>query len=74
MEPAHVSPRASPAGYLLFGLFFVSCPCHLLFVIPLISGTLLGAYLSEHYLPVFGGLQLVSLVSGVASMHFLDRC
>ncbi len=73
MEPAHLSPTKSPTGYLLFGLFFVSCPCHLAFVIPLISGTLLGAYLSEHYFLIAGGLLLVSLVSGVESMRLLDR-
>ncbi|MFT6916677.1 MAG: hypothetical protein ACJAWL_003020 [Motiliproteus sp.] len=73
MEASPSTLRKSPAGYLLFGLFFVSCPCHLIFVIPLISGTLLGSYLNEHYLLIFGVLLMVSLVSGLGSMRLLDR-
>lgn len=73
MESCHLSPKPCPAGYLLFGIFILSSPCHLIFVIPLLSGTLLGIYLSEHYLIIVTGLLLISVISAVASLRLLDR-
>ncbi len=73
MEPAKNTTKSRPAGYLLFAIFMLTCPCHLIVVAPLLAGTLLATYISEHFLLIFAVLLLLSLLSALASMRLLDK-
>jgi len=58
-------------GYLLAGLAVVTCPCHLVIVLPLLSGTVAGAFLSEHIIIASLSLLLVFILSLVGASHIL---
>lgn len=41
-------------GWLLMGIAFLFCPCHLILILPLLAGTVVGGILSQHYGVAFG--------------------
>lgn len=53
-------------GYLLLGLAFVTCPCHLPLLLAVLAGTGLAGALSQY----FGVVFLVLTVIFVASLIF----
>jgi len=53
-------------GYLLLGLAFVTCPCHLPLLLAVLAGTGLAGALSQYFSVVF----LVLTVIFVASLIF----
>ncbi|WP_421867886.1 mercury resistance protein [Motiliproteus sp.] len=60
-------------GWLWLALGLLSCPCHLLILLPLLRGTLLGSWLSLHYLPSVLVLLLISLVATLTALRLLDH-
>ena len=58
-------------GYLLAGLAVVTCPCHLVIVLSLLSGTVAGAFLSEHIVVASLSLLLVFILSSVGALRLL---
>ncbi len=58
-------------GYLLAGLAIVTCPCHLVIVVPLLSGTVAGAFLNEHIVVASLLLLLVFILSSVGALRLL---
>ncbi|RDE18776.1 hypothetical protein DV711_14240 [Motiliproteus coralliicola] len=60
------SPRHR--GWLWLALGLLSCPCHLLILLPL-----LGSWLSQHYLPGVLVLLLISLVATLTALRLLDH-
>ena len=55
-------PRpASLKGYLLLGLAFVTCPCHLPLVLAVLAGTSLAGVLNEHFGIAFLALTAIFL-------------
>jgi len=57
-------------GQLMLIAAFLTCPCHLLFVVPLLaaSGSALGLFLDKHFtlmLIVFSGAFITSLTLGM---------
>ena len=57
-------PPRSLKGYLLLGLAFLTCPCHLPLLLVVLAGTGLAGALSQH----FGVAFLVFSVIFVASL------
>ncbi len=43
-----LAPRTSVKGYLLLGLAFVTCPCHLPILLAILAGTGLASALSQY--------------------------
>lgn len=41
-------------GWLLMGIAFLFCPCHLILILPLLAGTAVGGILSQYYGVAFG--------------------
>lgn len=60
-------------GYLLAGLAVMTCPCHLVIFIPLLSGTAAGALLSEHILITSGLFLGVFVLSAAGAFRFLAQ-
>jgi len=63
-------------GYLLFGLAFVTCPCHLPILLAVLAGTGLAGALSQYFGLVFLVLSLVfvaSLSLGFRSLKEAER-
>ncbi|MXS77393.1 mercury resistance protein [Nitrosomonas sp. JL21] len=58
-------------AYVWGTLAVVSCPCHLPLLALLLSGTVAGAFLAEHFLMAFGLLSLLFLVFLRAVLHAL---
>lgn len=58
-------------AYLLAGLAVVTCPCHLVIVVPLLYGTVAGAFLSEHIVVAALSLLLVFILSLVGALRLL---
>ncbi len=52
-------PTRGLKGYLLLGLAFVTCPCHIPVLLVLLAGTSLGAYLKENL--VLSGITLTGV-------------
>lgn len=59
-------------GYLLTGLAVVTCPCHLVIALSLLSGTVVGAFLSEHIVIASLLLLLVFILSSVGAFRLLS--
>lgn len=47
MNGVFMKDKFKTAGY--FVLAFVTCPCHLVFIVPLLAGTTLGFLLVDHF-------------------------
>lgn len=58
------APPGSLKGYLLLGLAFITCPCHLPLLLAVLAGTGLAGVLSRH----FGVAFLLLTVIFVASL------
>ena len=61
--------KLSSLGWFLLAL--VTCPCHMIFVIPILSGTALGAFLMTENLIVriiLGIIFIVSLYLGISRL------
>ncbi len=63
-------PR-SLKGYLLFGLAFVTCPCHLPILLAILAGTGLAGALSQYLGLVFLALTVVFVASLFLGFRFL---
>ncbi len=64
-------PARGVKGYLMLGLAFVTCPCHLPVVLVLLAGTGMGAYVKENLVLsgiALTGVFLVSLLLGLRWM------
>jgi len=69
-------PPKSLKGYLLLGLAFVTCPCHLPLLLAVLAGTGLAGALSQYLGLAFLGLSvifLVSLLYGLKVLKGTDR-
>ncbi|MBI3456488.1 MAG: hypothetical protein HY002_11955 [Candidatus Rokubacteria bacterium] len=53
------APPRSLKGYLLLGVAFVTCPCHLLLVLAIAAGTGLAGALSRYFGLVFFALSVI---------------
>jgi mercuric ion transport protein len=63
-------------GWGWFGLAFLTCPCHLVLIIPLLAGTALGTYLTDHKLAtivILGITFALSLYMGFKRMNLQDK-
>jgi mercuric ion transport protein len=58
-------------GWFLVAL--VTCPCHLLLLIPLLAGTALGAYLAEYQTITFVVLGILFALSLYMGWRKLDQ-
>ncbi len=55
------TPR-SLKGYLLLGLAFITCPCHLPLLLAVLAGTGLAGALSQHFWPAFLTFSVIFVV------------
>ncbi len=67
------SKAGSLKGYLLAGLAVVTCPCHVVIAIWLLSGTMAGAFLSEHLVVASLLLLLVFILSTTGALRILGQ-
>ncbi|MBI4562566.1 MAG: mercury resistance protein [Candidatus Rokubacteria bacterium] len=65
------SPPGSLKGYLLLGLAFVTCPCHLPLLLAILAGTGLAGALSQYFGFAFLALTVVFVVSLVWGLRAL---
>ena len=71
MNTLEQSKGRSLKGYLLAGFAVVTCPCHLVIALSLLSGTVAGAFLSEHIVVASLSLLLVFILSSVGAFRLL---
>lgn len=62
-RPAMTPPTRSLKGYLLLGLAFLTCPCHVPILVAVLAGTGLAGVLSPYVGPLVVGLTAIFLVS-----------
>ena len=55
------APPRSLKGYLLLGLAFITCPCHLPLLLAVLAGTGMASALSQHFGLAFLLLSVVFL-------------
>lgn len=70
-----VQPR-SLKGYLLLGLAFVTCPCHLPLLLVILAGTGLAGALSEYFwlaVLALSAIFVVSLSLGLRALKGGDK-
>ncbi len=70
------SSRAKSGGILWGTLAVITCPCHLLILAAVLSGTALGALLQEHFtltLVLFSVLFLLSLWRVTRALSVTDQ-
>ncbi len=60
------------AGYVLAASAVVACPCHLLFVVPLLGGTALGGMLTQNPGLVLVAVTLYFLVAVAGAYKLLS--
>lgn len=65
------SPCSRWRAYVWGILAVLSCPCHLPILAALLSGTVAGAFLTDHFLVAFGLLSFLFLVFLLAVLHAL---
>ncbi len=74
---AECAPSRAKRGGILWGtLAVITCPCHLLVLAVVLSGTALGALLQEHFtltLVLFSLLFLLSLWGVTRALSTTDR-
>lgn len=73
--PPQTPPR-SVKRYLLLGLAFVTCPCHLPLLFAVLAGTGLAGALSQHVglvLLVLSAVFVASLVLGLRAFGAVER-
>ena len=63
--------QRSLKGYLLLGLAFVTCPCHLPILLVILAGTGLAGALSQYFGVAFLALSAIFLVSLVFGLRAL---
>jgi len=61
--PSGPAPPGSLKGYLLLGLAFVTCPCHLPLLLAILAGTGLAGALSQYFGLAFVALSVIFVVS-----------
>ena len=69
-------PNRGLKGYLLLGLAFLTCPCHLPILLVILAGTGLGVYLRENLALTaiaLTGIFIVSLMLGLQRVGSGDR-
>jgi len=69
--PSGAAPPGSLKGYLLLGLAFVTCPCHLPLLLVVLAGTGLAGALSQYFGLAFVALSLIFVVSLVLGLKAL---
>lgn len=67
LRPGSAAPR-SFKGYLLLGVAFVTCPCHLPLLLAVLAGTGLAGALSQYFGAAFVALSVIFLVSLVLGL------
>ncbi len=72
LRQGSASPR-SLKGYLLLGLAFLTCPCHLLILLAVLAGTGLAGVLSQYFGLVFFLLSVVFVTSLVLGLKVLKK-
>ncbi|WP_018133547.1 hypothetical protein [Effusibacillus pohliae] len=60
-------------GWLLMGAAFLFCPCHLVFLVPLLAGTALGGILSRYWGITSGVLAAIFVVLLWLGFKFLNQ-
>lgn len=65
--------KRSLKGYLLFGVAFLACPCHLPLVLVVLAGTGLAGTLNQHFRLAFIALSLIFVVSLFSGLSILKR-
>ncbi|MGI1677698.1 MAG: mercury resistance protein [Cellvibrionaceae bacterium] len=73
MNMAEQSKTRSLKGYLLAGMAVVTCPCHIVIAISLLSGTVAGAFLSEHIVIASLLLLAVFMLSTTGAVRLLGQ-
>jgi mercuric ion transport protein len=66
-----MTPPASPRplkGYLLLGVAFVTCPCHLPLLLAVLAGTGLAGALTQYFGVAFFALSVLFLISLVLGL------
>lgn len=74
--PSGATPQGSLKGYLLLGLAFVTCPCHLPILLVILAGTGLAGALSQYFGLAFLALSVIfvaSLVLGLKALKGASR-
>jgi mercuric ion transport protein len=71
--PSGAAPPGSLKGYLLLGLAFVTCPCHLPLLLAILAGTGLAGALSQYFGMAFVALSVIFLVSLVLGLKAVKR-
>ena len=69
-------PRQRLSGYLLLGLAFMTCPCHLPILLGLLAGTGVASLVNEHVglaVVVLSVLFVPALVLGLAALNRVDQ-
>ena len=59
--------------YLIAALAAVTCPCHLPLIVAVLSGTALGATLSQHWGLAFVVLSVLFVTSGWTAVRLFGR-
>jgi mercuric ion transport protein len=54
--------KTKPSSLALV-IAFLTCPCHLLILLPLLAGTAIGAWLNIYFMPVFIAFSILFVVS-----------
>lgn len=65
------TPSRSVKGYLLLGLAFLTCPCHLPILLAVLAGTGLAGALSQYFGLAFLGLSVLFIVSLFLGLRIL---
>jgi mercuric ion transport protein len=59
--------------YLMAAIAILTCPCHLPILLVVLSGTALGALVSEHQRLAAIGLTVLFLASAWGAIHLFNR-
>ncbi|MBI1893000.1 MAG: mercury resistance protein [Candidatus Rokubacteria bacterium] len=68
-----VTPPRSLKGYLLLGLAFLTCPCHLPVLLAVLAGTGLAGVLSQYWELAIVTLSVVFVASLLWGLKVLKR-
>ncbi|MEX2239492.1 MAG: broad-spectrum mercury transporter MerE [Burkholderiales bacterium] len=72
-DEAGATQAKSPRAYLWAALAFLACPCHIPILIVVLSGTALGALLSEHFVMALLVLTVLFAVFAAAAVRAWKR-
>jgi mercuric ion transport protein len=68
-DEAGATQAKSRLTYLWAALAVLTCPCHIPILVAVLSGTALGAFLSEHFAVAFLALTVLFFVSAGAAVR-----